>query len=649
MKALILIFLLFPVLSFSQKDTLQELTEVKVAITIDTLKLPVKWGYYIDYKSISELNPNDLGEVLQKFAGVSLKSYGGLGGLKTFSYRSMGSQHAVMVVDGFTLQNAQTGQVNLGQLSIDNIDRIYNTSESDLWLLPVTAHLSGASFMISTFDNSFSDTGFQMRSASRMGSFGHFDLYGSAKFTGKKFFFSTNAKYREADGNYPFSYSNGLLEVKDVRQNNYFRDYNFGNTFGIKAQRLKFRIGYNYKDIDQELPGAVVYYNTAADEQLTTKDLNIFTDLSLGVGKFRFRVFANANRNKMRYLDPSYLNSAGMIDVLYLNDRLNTGINFLRRFDQLTIFGGIEENLSALSSGDSSMKQPFRIQNLHLIGADWRKGKWKLNAKLGGQFVIENIDRERDRSLYRITPSINIWRLLYGKWKWQHGLTYRNSFRLPSFNELYYNNVGNNTLEPEKANQLSYELSFQPVKKELQWSFLTHVFANRIEDLIVAIPTKNLFIWSMQNIGKTNAFGGDVESRLSWKRKSLKLDLDLNYTFQRTIDVTDENSPTYFHQVAYIPVHTGNADLGFSYKSSGVRLSNLLMGSRYSLNENVSANLIPGFWVSDLTLFHRFELKKSEFNLQFNIRNLFDVSYAYVRSYIMPGRSYMLTLSYAIL
>ena len=65
-------------------------------------------------------------------AGVQIKDYGGIGGLKTINVRSMGTQHVGVFYDGVQLGNAQNGQVDLGKYSLDNMAAVtlYNGQKS---------------------------------------------------------------------------------------------------------------------------------------------------------------------------------------------------------------------------------------------------------------------------------------------------------------------------------------------------------------------------------------------------------------------------------------------------------------------------------------------------------------------------------------
>ena len=90
---------------------------------------------------------------------------------------------------------------------------------------------------------------------------------------------------------------------------------------------------------------------------------------------------------------------------------------------------------------------------------------------------------------------------------------------MPTFNDLYYRDVGNMNLSPEKVGQFNvgflYSHRFRP--SNITISLTGDYFYNFIYDKIVAIPNKNLFIWSMLNFGKVRATGTEVNFSFLWK------------------------------------------------------------------------------------------------------------------------------------
>lgn len=73
---------------------------------------------------LKALNALQVSDAVKHFAGVTVKDYGGIGGLKTVSLRSLGAQHTTVSYDGIAVTDCQTGQVDIGRFSLENVDRL---------------------------------------------------------------------------------------------------------------------------------------------------------------------------------------------------------------------------------------------------------------------------------------------------------------------------------------------------------------------------------------------------------------------------------------------------------------------------------------------------------------------------------------------
>lgn len=650
-KVLYIFVLFFCFEASGQKDSIQEIEAVEVSYLPGVVLIEKSHKRVIDNSDLIELQPTDISDVLRKVSGVNIKSYGGLGGLKTVSMRSLGANHSAFVIDGIPLSNAQTGQVNLGQIHLDNIEQITSSvGHSSNLLIPVSAQISGSSFMIETMENSFGRDTLTIRANASYGSFNQLRSYVGLKYNPNKFFISAFCRFQKAEGAYQFSVPNGLSTIEGLRNNNNYNDLSYGISGGVKLKKSRIRIGINRKTIEQELPGAVIFYNSTADEQLSTDRVTAFSDVSFSKNKFYTRVFVNGILDNTNYYDPTYFNLAGEIDNQYENRKINGGISLINYWDKFQLYGGLEETLSDLHVNDSTFAEPLRSHSYVLLGGKYRLRRWfTINAQLSTQYVYElNRNGGAPENTIRVNPFVSLKSPEWRK-RTQVELWYRNSFRMPTFNELYYNNIGNLGLLPEDAHQSNFGFLWTPFKRKIQVDWKSNLFFNHVLNKIVAVPTKNLFVWSMQNIGVTNTFGADVNINLTSQiKKNWKIEFDGNFTYQKTIDVTDPESPTYLHQVAYIPEITANADLSARYRKTGIRISSSYVSKRFALNENILANEIPGFVVTDLSIFHQFQFNnKQSLKVIGNVKNVFNSSYAYIRSFVMPGINYSITLSYA--
>lgn len=69
-------------------------------------------------EELKNLQALQVSDAVKHFAGVTVKDYGGIGGLKTVSIRSLGAQHTAVSYDGITVSDCQTGQVDIGRFSL---------------------------------------------------------------------------------------------------------------------------------------------------------------------------------------------------------------------------------------------------------------------------------------------------------------------------------------------------------------------------------------------------------------------------------------------------------------------------------------------------------------------------------------------------
>ena len=133
---------------FGQIDSIQNIDEINILSRITLSKHNL-----LERNEINIIQPTDIGDLLRKFPGTYLRSYGGLGGLKTVSMRGLGSNHSSIVVDGFQLHNSQTGQINLGQLIVDNVQSVNSTvGLNSNFLLPISTQIAGNNFIINTME-----------------------------------------------------------------------------------------------------------------------------------------------------------------------------------------------------------------------------------------------------------------------------------------------------------------------------------------------------------------------------------------------------------------------------------------------------------------------------------------------------------------
>ena len=105
--------------TFHQLSGVEILGKVRPSTTRESTPLQV-----MDKAGIERLGVQDLSEAVKRFSGVTVQDYGGIGGLKTVSVRSLGAKHTAVSYDGVTITDAQSGQVDISRFTLDNVDMI---------------------------------------------------------------------------------------------------------------------------------------------------------------------------------------------------------------------------------------------------------------------------------------------------------------------------------------------------------------------------------------------------------------------------------------------------------------------------------------------------------------------------------------------
>lgn len=589
---------------------------------------------------------NDLGQILSLFPGLQIKNYGDVGGLKTVSFRSLGAGHTALVQDFSSVSTTQSGQADLSAFPVDFIERLELIALSPTRTqIPIHAKLAG---VVVNVESVHSYSGINPRKiilGTQIGSFDQYEGYLMLQKRAKKWAGTLTGKIRSYGGNYPYSYLNGNNTLEERRKNNSLLEY-----FGTASVQFspnpnhQFQLRLSGNEYQKELAGAVIFYNSNAAQYLNGYGLN--AALNHRFKKNRWDVFSSVNfqKNNLQYLDSSYLNSLGYLDQRFYSNQLDF---------QSQVSYSITENLGVLLgsslisealSGKSLSGNPYRNTSESLLGLEWKK-IGKILVQIGAQGIFEKRDTVL-KTQWNLLPALS-WSFDLGK-KNRIGLVYRYTCRQPTFSELYYQQIGNTKLRTEKAHitSIRYELSL-PFKNGISQTMI-QPFYSYVYDKILAIPTKNLFIWSIQNIGKSDAVGVEFTELIQKKIRNHTLGARINYTFQYTQDISDPNGSTYRHILSYSPLHSGSVELDYSWKKLSFFVLTSYLGERYALNQNIPSNLLDAYLLIDFGASYAHLIKNNELTLRFSLNNITNKQYSYINYFVMPGIHFNVRLQYAL-
>lgn len=603
-------------------------------------------------KELGALNSTSVADAIKFFSGVQVKDYGGIGGMKTVEVRGLSTNHSSIFYNGIAINNAQNGQVDLGRLSLDNIESItlFNGQQSKL-LLPAKAFSSASVLYLEAQKPSFTE-GRKSKLKAQM-RFGDFGLVNPSFLWQQKLSESTslsfNTEWVKAHGQYDFCFAKGMLDTLVNRKNTDIDALRLESTLqGVLKDSSTWSVTlYNYLS-DRGLPGAAVDNKFYSNDRQWDKE---FFAQGKWEKKFSesYSLLFNTkyNYSYLRYLNPDFNNSKGM------DNRFKQNESYLSVSNLFVLSKSVRSSLSVdylHNTLDANLKDfAYPTRNTVLLNAavDWKHKGLTLQANGLTTLWSEQV-RASDSTMNKqaFSPSLSAsWKPFPNQGIYLRSF-YKSIFRAPTFNDSYYTLIGSTKLNPEYVNQynvgFTWQKAFEGVVEQL--SLTADAYHHRVKDKIVAIPRANLFSWTMVNLGKVEVNGFDLGiSSLAKPNEYSSLDFGINYTYQKALDKTP-NNPIYNMLIPYAPVHSGSFFATANYKSYGLNYNTLYSGERYSLRPNTPENLLNDWFIQNLSASYQNKVFKLNYKVLAEVNNITNINYSIIRGYPMPGRNYRFTL-----
>lgn len=634
-------------------DSTQRLNEVVVVAKNKQSVIP---SQQLQGDELRRLNSLSVADALRFFSGVQLKDYGGVGGIKTINIRSMGTNHVGVFYDGIELGNAQNGQVDLGQFSLDNVDEIslYNGQKSQIFQPAADFGNAGAVYIRTRRPRFSPEKGYNVKAKAKYGSSDMFRL--SALYEQRlssSVSMALSLGGLTSSGKYKFRYKRKNIDgttaydTTATRQNGDVKALRAeANLFGLISHGNWSLKAYTYHS-ERGIPGAIV--NNVWRRGERQWDHNTFVQ---GLAQKTIGKFDTQLKVKYAYYDTRYVNNDTtqmLVDNTYKQQELYvSSANMLALTPWWSVSASYDFKWNKLDADLRDFAYPHRFQNMASIATS-------LNLKridIMGSLLLTTVkDHARQGTtqdaVCKLTPAVFAsYRPLGGDVLTLRGFA-KKSFRMPTFNDLFYTDIGNSQLKPETA--IQYDLGFTVVKRLTgvvkSVSLQADGYYNTVSNKIVAYPKGQQFRWTMINLGKVHITGVDVAaSTIAEPMRDLTVTARAQYTFQRAIDVTNEGDSYYRDQIPYIPRHSGSAMLGLTYRKLSLNYSFIYAGERYSQKENIRYNYVQPWYTSDVNITYRSVAKTFAWRLTLEVNNLFSQDYDVILNYPMPKRNYAISL-----
>ena len=599
------LFLLIFALSFSQSDPINKLDEIVLKGSFSPV---LNSGYSVQIISDSILTNNyqSLGNLLQNQVNAYLKQNGN-GMVSSISLRGTNSSQTGVYWNGIAINSSLNGQTDFNSIAVNSFDEVEIRKGGGSVLLGSGA-IGGA---INLRNKIVFQNKKEAHIISGLGSYQTYTIQASGLLSTDNLFAKVSLGGSRSENDYPYVNSDLFNE------NGEYKNYNINGVFAFKIND-KNRLGF---------------YTSIFDNDRNTS-----------------RTITAASNAKLLNFDSRYL-----LDWKYLGNRYTSSLKLAYLNESFTYF--FDKDLSNTSKSRSSSwvaKYDFTyFLNNEIL---FNSGIEFENAKADGD-NISNVEQNdltayvlfhhQPISSFRYNLSIrkgisSIYDIPFvysfdGRYdiskKFTLKAAFSSNYRLPTFNDLYWEPGGNSDLRSEKSN--SAEIGFDFVHQFLNLNITSFYIKN--DDLIQWQPVSGT-IWQPVNIQNVTNYGIELSA---WAQKKYEHHL---FLLKVQYDYTMSKDDNLNKQIIYVPNHKGNFIFNYQLKKWNFSYNLQYTGEVFTTTSNTQT--LNAYWLSNIDISKSFF--KNRLQLAFKINNLLDENYQSVAYRPMPNRNYMLNINLKI-
>ena len=584
--------------SHAQTDTYALLNETVVTATrVETRTDAVLSDVVvIDADVLERSAGRSLSEVLSRNAGLQMSANGGLGKQSGVFVRGTETRHVLLLVDGVRYGSSTAGSASLDNIPLGIIDRI------EVLKGPASAlYGSDAVGGVVQIFTRRGAKGFHPNASVTLGSFGH--RAASAGLSGgtDTFTYALNAGTVRETG---FSATNPRVASNGHNPD----DDGFDQDSVSASMRWALAPGWSTDLQFTQAEGTSEY-----DQGLNA--FNVRTDTTTRVAAWGLERKWSADSRTQLKLSRSDDRATSLTATS--TSRFDTAqTQATVQHDWNTLAGNVVVGLESIKeavSGTQAYRVNSRTTNAAFVGVQERGGQhlWQANLRRDSNSQFGGATTGFASYGYQITQ------------QWRPHIAYGTSFKMPSFNTLYWVSPtfnGNPSTQPERGKNRELGLTYSSGLHEVK---LTR-FDNRVRGFITTqpvvtnVPRARMEGWSLGYTGEAGAWVWNTQLELLDARNvanGLKL--------QRRSDAT--------------------LTLNLDHRAGAWTWGGSLLAQSDRFDNAANTLRLPGFATLDLHTAYRFA---PDWSLNLRVNNLADKVYETARGYNQPGRAAYLTLDW---
>lgn len=218
-------------------------------------------------------------------------------------------------------------------------------------------------------------------------------------------------------------------------------------------------------------------------------------------------------------------------------------------------------------------------------------------------------------------------------------------FRLPTFNERYYQPGGNINIKPENTKQFEVGLVYKYMGKKFKHDLEFTYYYNNMYNRVVWINLNSPVYVEPINLRETKINGLEFIYTTAAKYKKVDIKSHFNLGYTQSLNVISNpvfSSRVDYKQMIYIPPFKVNWWTEFKYNKTSIIYLLQQTSLRYTNLDNT--DWLQSYLIQNIYLQNIFKVKQAEFIGSLKLINLANAYYQTLQNYALPGRYFEISI-----
>ena len=598
-----------PTLSHTQ-DSIPTINIDSIVVTANRHEFE-KFGKRVYIPTISPID-RTIGDALTYSTPINFKQYGP-GMLQSASARGTGAGHLGVNWNGINIQSIIHGQVDFGLIGI---------SENVSYLPGANGAMNGSGNLgglVRLNTKIRKKNGWHGTFSGNWASFANTQQTAQLRYTTKKWASLSEINHKQGKNDFPFVNTTSVGQPVIKQVNNGYQAINLrqSNQWLINTKHV-LNVHYWMTMSERQVPPSMTSAN----------DLAVQEDQSHRfLADWKYQLYPSLSiHTKLAQIAEQ---------LIFENQALHSFTATTKQVFDSRVFlkkGNHQWQLGLLQSLERAFSDNYESLTRRLTSAISLSD----NVQIGDNLGISLQSRLEAKDFSQVIPIFSI-SGKYALQNWAIEGNFGRHFHAPTFNDLYWQDLGVRDLKDEVGYQGEIGFSHQIHNNDFMLSYNICGFWLDINDWILWTPD-NSGTWRPSNNKKVVSKGIETNSYISYKNQDFTISTNIGYTFVSTINKESKKGKTLIgKQLLYIPKHKANGRLSLNYKKKiTFTYSHLFVSKRPYKQDN--SKYVASYSIQNIHVAYLQPFKKVKLNIHLAMTNLSDKSYQIIRFRPMPGR-----------